>query len=54
MKQFVKAVPKDGTCFMDLCDKFKHLSDIKIKEGIFVGPKIRKLIQDEIFKKNHE
>ena len=44
MKQFVKALPKDGACFMQLCDKFNHLSDAKIKEGIFVGPDIRKLM----------
>ena len=41
MKQFVKALPKDGPCFIYLCDKFKHLSKAKIKEGIFVGPEIR-------------
>ena len=29
---------------MYLCDKFKYLSDAKIKEGIFVGPEITNLI----------
>ena len=28
-----------------------YSSDAKIKEGIFVGPEIRKLIQDEKFEK---
>lgn len=51
MKQFVKALPKDGPCFKYLCDKFQHLSDAKIKEGVFVGPEIRKLMQDANFEK---
>ena len=42
MKQFVKALPKNGAYFIYLYDKFKHLSNEKIKEGIFVGPEIRK------------
>ena len=39
----MKALPKDGLCFMYLCDQFKYLSDAKIKEAIFVAPLIRKL-----------
>ena len=35
MKQFVKALPKDGQCFQYLCAKFPHLSAAKKKEGIF-------------------
>jgi hypothetical protein len=38
MKQFVKALPKEGECFKYLCKKFPGLSDEKLKEGIFVGP----------------
>ena len=51
MKQFLKALPQDGPYFIYLCDKFKYLSNAKIKEGICVGPEIRKLIQDEKFEK---
>lgn len=47
MKQFVKALDKDGECFKYLCTKFVHLSDAKIKEGIFVGPQIRQLMRDK-------
>ena len=28
---------------------FPNVSDAKIKEGIFVGPQIRELIQDKLF-----
>ena len=49
MKQFVKALPKVGPCFMYICIKFKYLSDAKIKERIFVGLEVRQLIQDEKF-----
>jgi hypothetical protein len=49
MKQFVKALPKEGECFKYLCKKFPGLSDAKFKEGIFVGPDIRKLLSDDLF-----
>jgi hypothetical protein len=49
MKQFVKALPKEGECFKYLCKKFPRLSDAKLKEGIFVGPDIRKLLSDDLF-----
>lgn len=49
VKQFVKALNKDGPCFRYLCTKFSSLSDAKLKEGIFVGPQIRELIKDEAF-----
>ena len=49
MKQFVKALPKDGDCFTYLCSKFPHLSEAKPKEGIFVWPDIRKLMFDSNF-----
>jgi hypothetical protein len=48
MKQFVKALPK-GKCFKCLCKMFPGLSDAKLKEGIFVGPCIRKLLSDDLF-----
>lgn len=46
MKQFVKALPEDGECFKYLCEKFPHLSEAKLKEGVFVGPDIRKMMFD--------
>jgi hypothetical protein len=49
MKQSVKALQRDGNCFKYLCSKFPGLSKAKLKEGIFVGPDIRKLISDEMF-----
>lgn len=49
MKQFVKALDKNNDSFVFLKDKFPKLSDGKLKEGIFVGPQIRKLIHDKNF-----
>ena len=30
-------------------NKFPNVSDAKIKEGVFIGPQIRELIQDKRF-----
>ncbi|RLU16501.1 hypothetical protein DMN91_010569 [Ooceraea biroi] len=49
MKQFVKALNKQGKCFQYLQSKFRHLSDAKIHEGVFVGPDIRLLMKDDSF-----
>ncbi|GFW64921.1 uncharacterized protein TNCV_391871 [Trichonephila clavipes] len=49
MKQFVKALDKEGECIKYLCEQFPGLSDAKLKEGIFVGPDIRTLLKDETF-----
>ncbi|GFT87554.1 uncharacterized protein TNCV_3759921 [Trichonephila clavipes] len=49
MKQFVKALDKEGECFKYLCEQFPGLSDAKLKKGICVGPDIRKLLKDETF-----
>lgn len=38
MKNFVKAINKDGAGFQYLKTKFPRISDAKLKEGIFVGP----------------
>ena len=40
MKQFVKALDKEGECFKYLCTKFLRLRYEKIKAGIFDGPQI--------------
>jgi hypothetical protein len=47
MKQFVNTLPKTGNCFKYHCKTFPHLSEAKLKEGVFIGPDIRKLIFDE-------
>ena len=49
MKQFVKALDKEGDCFKYLCTKFPRLTYGKIKAGIFDGPQIRFLVKDRIF-----
>lgn len=49
MKQFVKALNKDKDCFKYIQRKFPKKSDAKLKEGVFDGPEIRKLIRDENF-----
>lgn len=49
MKNFVKAMKKDGEAFKYLREKFPRLSEAKVKEGIFVGPQIRELFRDRYF-----
>ena len=49
MKQFVKALDKDGACFQYISDAFPGLSEKKKKIWIFDGPLIRQLIQDKNF-----
>lgn len=49
MKQFVKSLRKDGECFKYICSKFPKLSEAKLKEGVFTGPDIRKLLNDSLF-----
>ncbi|CAB3229261.1 unnamed protein product [Arctia plantaginis] len=41
---------KNGAGFQYLKEKFPKISDAKIKEGVFVGPQIRQVIKDDIFK----
>ena len=48
-KQFVKALDKEFTTFAYLAEKFPSLSQAKIKEGVFIGPQIRKIVLDETF-----
>lgn len=49
MKQFVKKLDGTGDTFQYLQGKFPKLSDPKVKEGVFVGPQIRKLMKDDQF-----
>ena len=49
MKNFVKAMDKTGPAFRYLRDQFPKLSDAKIKEGVFVGPQIRRMVNSDDF-----
>ena len=49
MKNFVKAMNKDGSGFNFLKEKFPRISERKINEGIFVGPQIREIMNDTHF-----
>ncbi|GBL86007.1 hypothetical protein AVEN_89067-1 [Araneus ventricosus] len=53
-EKFVKVLPKDGECFKYLCHQFPGLSEGKLKEGVFVGPGIRKMMKDENFETEME
>jgi len=52
MKQFCKLLRRDGDCWKMLLSKFPNMSEGKLKEGIFVGPDIRKLMADALFSKS--
>ena len=49
MQNFVKALDNDSDAFQYLCKKFPKLSYAKVKEGVFIGPQIRKIIADRYF-----
>ena len=49
MKQFVKALNRDGTCFRCLCSILPGMRKEKIKAGIFISPQIRHLVKDSHF-----
>ena len=49
MKQFTKALQQNNPCFQYQKAIFPKISTAKIKEGIFVGPQIRQLIEDSAF-----
>ena len=49
MKSFATAINQDGAAFKYGCNKFPVSSQAKLKEGIFVGPQINKLLKDEDF-----
>ena len=54
MKQYVKALNKEGECFKYLCKRFPGLFDAKLKEGVFIEPDKRKLLKDENFETKME
>ena len=47
--ELVKPLDKNGECFKHICQSFPGLSIEKLKAGIFDGPDIRNLMQDENF-----
>ena len=49
MKNFVKALTKDGAAFQYLAQKFPAISEAKLKAGIFVGPQIGEGLRDRDF-----
>ena len=49
MKNFVKALHKNGATFQHLSTVFSGLSAAKPKEGIFVGPQIKEELKDADF-----
>ena len=49
MKNFVKALHKNGAAFQHLSTVFPGLSTAKLKEGIFVGPQIREMLKHTDF-----
>ncbi|GBM30449.1 hypothetical protein AVEN_90371-1 [Araneus ventricosus] len=51
-KIFVKALGREGVTFLHLRNKFKHLSEAKVKEGVFIGPQIKAVFRGEEFEKN--
>lgn len=49
MKQYVKALDRNGECFQYILSKFPSLSYEKVKAGVFDGPQIRTLLKDNNF-----
>jgi hypothetical protein len=49
MKQFVKALNKDGSCIEYIAHKLPGLTMEKLKAGIFDGSQLRQLISDPHF-----
>lgn len=49
MKNFVKALNEESPAFQYLKSQFPNLSHAKAKEGVFIGPQIRKMLGDQHF-----
>ena len=49
MKNYIKALVKEGGAFQFLRSKFKYITEAKINAGILNGPQIRELISDSNF-----
>ena len=53
IKNLVKKMSKNNSKgFQHLVSKFPKISSAKLKEGIFVGPQIRQIMQDKEFEKS--
>ena len=48
-KQFVNTLDKESSAFAYLAEKFPSLNQAKVKEGVFIGPQIRKIVFDKTF-----
>ena len=51
MKNFVKAIKREGNRFAFLPGKFPRISKEKLKAGIFDGPQVREPMKDPMFDK---
>ena len=49
LKNFVKALDKNGDAFKYLEKEFPQISEAKLKAGIFIGPQIKQLLNDSKF-----
>jgi hypothetical protein len=49
IKEFIKALDREGDCFKYLGEKFSGLSEPTHKEGVFVGLDICRLTKDKTF-----
>ncbi len=50
MKNFVKAMDQDGASFYNLLTKLKGIvSEAKVKAGVFNGPQIRLILNEQNF-----
>ena len=49
IKQFVKALDKDGAAFKYLQNLFPKLSEAKVKGDIFIGPQVKLILKSDEF-----
>ena len=49
IKQFVKALDKDGAAFKYLQNLFPKLSEAKVKGGKFIGPQVKLILKSDEF-----
>jgi hypothetical protein len=49
MKQFVRALNAEGGCSEHMCHKFTTLTGTTLKDGLFTGPYVRKILSDPTF-----
>ena len=51
-KNFIKAIDQSVSGFRYLQQKFSAKSEAKLKADTFIGPEIRKLMNDKLFEEN--